>query len=128
MTVDEQALQALRDGHMAQLRHECSRDLYRRLTAACEDRPGGIQAADQDMIFDACFQEDVKADLREDIIRRGSVCKVINGRQQFLKENASVAQLRAYNESQRKLFAELRITPAKRGAADATGDDDFDAL
>lgn len=128
MTVDNERLKALRERHRKQLRHGCSLDLYDRLTAACEDRPGGIQAADQDMIFDACFAEDIKTDLRKDIVGRGAVCDVINGKQRFKKENPSVAQLRAYTESQRKLFGDLRITPAKRGAADAAGDDDFDLL
>lgn len=128
MTVDNDVLDRLRESHLAQLRHSGSKDLYMRLTAACEDRPGGIQAADQDMIFDACFAEDIKTDLRKDIAGRGAVCDVINGKQRFKKENPSVSQLRAYTESQRKLFGDLRVTPAKRGAADAAGDDDFDLL
>lgn len=119
--------EALAARHMESLRNEASRELYERLCAACEMREGGLAAADQDMIFDACVAEDIKNDLRADIVRRGIVYTVRNGRQEFKKENGSVSQLRAYCETQRKLFSELRVTPAKRGAEETAGDD-FDTL
>ena len=119
--------EALMRAHMDALRHECARAMYARLCAACEKREGGLAACDQDMIFDACYAEDVKQALREDIRSRGVVATVYNGRQKYAKENKSVTQLRAYTDAQRKLFGELRITPAKRGAPETEGDA-FDAL
>ena len=119
--------EALKKWHMDTLHSDCARNLYDRLCAACERRPGGMTDADQDLIYDACFMEDVKADLRADIQRRGVVATVRNGYQEFKKDNKSVTQLRSYMDSQRKILAELRITPAKRNAQ-AVMDDAFDAM
>ena len=44
------------------------------------------------------------------------------------QENKSLAQLRGYVESQRKLLAELRLTPNGRKAASVDLDDDFDSF
>lgn len=117
----------LKAWHLKNLHYNCSKSLYERLCAACEKRPGGVTDADQDLIYDACFMEDVKEGLRDDILGRGAVATIRNGSQVFKKDNKSVTQLRAYMDSQRKMFAELRITPAKRGAAEAA-EDSFDAM
>lgn len=117
----------LKAWHMKNLKFECSKRLYDRLCAACEGRKGGIKMADQDMIFDACTTEDIKERLRLDILGRGVVCSTYNGGQQYTKENKSVGQLRAYIDAQRKIFSDLRITPARRGE-EAAAESDFDAL
>lgn len=117
----------LREWHLAQLKTRCAADLYERLCRACENRPGGIRDCDQDLIFDACTTEDIKEQLRMDIKDRGVIALTINGGQRFAKENKSVALLRGYLDSQRKIYSDLRITPAKRGE-DAMGEDDFDQL
>ena len=118
----------LKEWHMKNLKCECSRLLYDRLCAACEGREGGLIACDQDLIYDACVAEDVKEQLRADIRGRGVVVGIYNGGQSYSKENKSVTQLRAYTDAQRKILSELKITPAKRGAAAAGGEDAFDAM
>ena len=117
----------LKEWHLKQLTTSCAQALYARLCAACDSRPGGIRDCDQDLIFDACVTEDIKEELRRDIRRRGVVTMTRNGGQQFAKENKSVALLRGYQDSQRKIYSDLRITPAKRGEEAVSGDD-FDAL
>lgn len=117
----------LREWHLEQLKNKCAIALYDRLCKACESRPGGIRDCDQDLIFDACTTEDIKEQLRQDIKHRGVIAVTRNGGQQFAKENKSVALLRGYLDSQRKIYSDLRITPAKRGE-DAMGEDDFDQL
>lgn len=117
----------LRDWHLTQLKTTCAAALYDRLCAACEKRPGGIRDCDQDLIFDACTTEDIKEQLRRDIKDRGVIALTINGGQRFAKENKSVALLRGYLDSQRKIYSDLRITPAKRGEEEAA-DTDFDDL
>lgn len=120
----------LKAWHLKQLRYECSKNLYDRLISACEGRPGGLQGCDQDMVFDACTAEDVKNALREDVLLRGPVIHIQNGGQRYQKENKSVSLLRAYIESQRKIFSDLRLTPAKRNAeeTDMPEPDEFDKL
>lgn len=117
----------LKKWHIENLKHDCSKKLYERLCQACEGRKGGMQMCDQDMIFDACTMEDIKERLRLDILGRGVICTTYNGGQQYSKENKSVGQLRAYTDAQRKLFSDLRITPARRGE-EAAAESAFDAL
>ena len=123
--------QALSDAHKARLRSEEARRIYDRTLAACLARPGGMTPADQDMIFDLCAAEDVKAALREDIARRGVTPEIRNGRQRFAKENPSVAALLRYSEYQRRLRGDLKILPRKKAEEEDEGEeeeDDFDRL
>lgn len=117
----------LRKWHLEQLKTKCAIALYDRLCKACESRKGGMIHCDQDLIFDACTTEDIKEQLRQDIKHRGVIAVTVNGGQRYSKENKSVALLRGYLDSQRKIYSDLRITPAKRGEEEAA-DSDFDAL
>ena len=90
--------------------------MYDRTLALCQERPDGARDADLDMIFDLCFAEDVKHDLQEDIRKRGVTVTSRNGRETYVKENPSMARLCRYAELQRKIRADLKITPAKRAA------------
>ena len=62
----------------------------------------------------------------------GVVVETRNGRQVFAKENPSMARLCRYTELQRKIRADLKITPAKRAAPEEEEpeeeEDAFDAL
>lgn len=109
-TIDE----ALRQRHLAALATPEGREMYERTIAQCFLRPGGVTATDQDMIYDLCSAEDMKQALAADIKKRGAVVETRNGRQVFHKENPSMARMCRYTELQRKIRADLKITPAKR--------------
>lgn len=120
----------LRRNHLAALAEEASRQMYDRVLAQCRDRPGGLRASDQDMIFDLCQAEDVKTALREDIRKRGVMVETRNGRQVFKKENPAMARMCRYAELQRKIRADLGLIvkrPADAAAAQEE-EDDFGAF
>ena len=124
---------SLRQRHLEQLKYPESREMYDRTLALCQERPDGARNADLDMIFDLCFAEDVKHDLQEDIRKRGVTVTSRNGRETYVKENPSMARLCRYAELQRKLRADLKITPATRAAQEEEEmpeeeEDAFDAL
>ena len=118
----------LKKEHWRKITDPDARRMYGRLCDACERRPGGITDADQMIVADVCYMEQVKAVLQKDIAERGIGKEVRNGRQTYWQDNRSLAHLRAYSESQRKLLAELRLTPNGRKAASVEIDDDFDSF
>lgn len=110
---------ALRQRHLSLLASAESREMYDRTLSQCLEKPGGVTGTDQDMIFDLCSAEDIKQELALDIKKRGVVVETRNGRQVFKKENPSMARMCRYTELQRKIRADLKITPAKRAPAEA---------
>lgn len=96
------------------------------LEAAVAKRDGEASDASLMLIADYCRAEMLKNMLNRDILERGVVNRVSNYRQSFSKPNPSVAQLRAVVEQQRKILAELRLTPVSNKAQQAPLDDDFD--
>lgn len=118
---------ALREKHLQQLQSQESREMYDRTLAQCLDRPGGLTATDQDMIFDLCSAEDIKLALAEDIRKRGVVVETRNGRQVFRKENPSMARMCRYAELQRKIRTDLGITPGKRRAEEEKAPEEEEA-
>ena len=66
--------------------------------------------------------------LVEDIATRGIGQERYNGRQKYWQDNKSLAHLRSYCDQQRKLLAELRLTPNGRRAESIDIDDDFDSF
>ena len=118
----------LQKEHWRQITDPDARRMYGRLCEACEGRPGGITDADQMIVADVCYAEQIKGLLRADIAERGIGKEVRNGRQTYWQDNKSLAQLRGFTESQRKLLAELRLTPNGRKAASVELDDDFDSF
>ena len=116
----------LREEHFQQITSERARGMYDRLCDACGKRESGLEDADQYLIRDVCFCEQVKGTLMDDIVERGVGHERINGRQRYYAENKSLSQLRAYCESQRRLLNELRLTPAGRRAASVEIEDDFE--
>ena len=120
--IDEQ----LREQHYQRVTNEAARGMYERLCAACEQRPGGLSGADQMLIGDVAFAEQIKQLLMDDIAARGLSMKRYNGRQEYWQENRSPAQYRAYCDQQRKMLAELKLTPASRKAEQVVLEDEFD--
>jgi len=118
----------LKKEHWQRITDPDARRMYGRLCDACEKRAGGITDADQMIVADIAYAEQIKGILQADIAERGIGKEVRNGRQVYWQDNKSLAHLRAYSESQRKLLNELRLTPAGRKAASVDLDDDFDSF
>ena len=118
----------LKKEHWQRITDPDARRMYGRLCDACERRPGGITDADQMIVADISYMEQIKGILQQDIAERGIGKEVRNGRQTYWQDNKSLAHLRAYSESQRKLLAELRLTPNGRKAASVELDDDFETF
>lgn len=118
----------LKKEHWTRITNPDARRMYGRLCEACEKRAGGITDADQMIVADVAYAEQIKGLLQKDIAERGIGQERYNGRQKYWAENKSLAQLRAFTESQRKLLAELRLTPNGRRAASVEIDDEFDSF
>lgn len=116
----------MRTEHFGRIQSEAARAMYDRLCAACEQRPGGMTDAEQMIVMDIAFEEQLKQLLMDDIVRRGLGQERYNGRQKYYQENRSPAQYRAFCDQQRKQLAELRLTPASRKAEQVQLEDDFD--
>ncbi len=116
----------MRSEHFGRIQSEAARAMYDRLCAACEQRPGGMTDAEQMIVMDIAFEEQLKQLLMDDIVRRGLGQERYNGRQKYYQENRSPAQYRAFCDQQRKQLAELRLTPASRKAEQVQLEDDFD--
>ena len=114
--------------HWLQITDEHARSMYRRLCDACEKRQDGITDADQMLVADVAYAEQLKGMYAADIAERGLGTERSNGRQRYWQENKSPAQIRALSEQQRKHLSELKLTPAGRKAASVEIDDDFDAF
>ena len=113
--------------HYQRITDQTARRMYNRLCDACEARAGGMTDADQMLVADVAYAEQMKQALMEDIQQRGFGTERRNGRQVYWQESKSPAQLRAFSELQRKHLAELKLTPAGRKAEDGKIDDDFDS-
>lgn len=120
--------EALREEHLARISSERARAMYDRLCDACDRRADGVTDADQMIVADICYEEQIKELFQEDIRERGIGQERSNGRQRYWQDNKSVAQYRAYSDQQRKQLAELRLTPVRRGAQQVDIEDDFDSF
>lgn len=120
--------ETLKREHWQRITEKRARRMYERLCEACEKRPDGMMDQDQMMVADIAFAEQIKEKLEEDIRVRGIGKEMRNGRQVYWADNKSMGHLRSYTESQRKLLAELKLTPNKRKAASVEIDDDFDSF
>lgn len=118
----------LREEHLRGITNERARLVYDKLCEACDRREGGMEDADQMLVADIAYAEQMKQMLMDDIAQRGLGQERRNGRQMYWAENKSPAQLRAYMEQQRKHLGELKLTPGKRGAAEVPVDDEFDSF
>ncbi len=112
--------------HFRRITDPSARRMYNRLCDACEMREDGMTDADQILVADVAYTEQVKQLLIADIEKRGIGEERRNGRQVYWADNKSIPQLRACSEQQRKHLAELKLTPSKRHAAAVELDDDFD--
>lgn len=118
----------LRTEHLTRITDPRAQGVYDRLCAACDERQGGMSDADQMIVADIAYEEQIKGLLMDDIAKRGLGQERSNGRQRYYQENRSPSQYRAYVDQQRKQLAELRLTPASRKAEQITIEDDFDAF
>lgn len=111
--------------HMEQITDPVAVGYYTRLCAACETRPEGMSDQDQMLVADIATLEQLKQQLYADIRLRGVVEDWHNGRQRMKRENKSIQSARMLMEQQRKILAELRLTPNSRKAAPILVDDEF---
>ena len=118
----------LRDMHFEKITSEKARRVYDTLCGACDRRMDGMTDADQMLVSDYAYAEQVKEVLMDDIAQRGIGQERHNGRQKYWQDNKSLAHLRSYCDQQRKLLAELRLTPNGRKAESVNIDDDFDSF
>ena len=121
----------LREEHLRRITDEKARAVYDFLCEACEKRPGGngMEDADQMLVYSYARAEDIKQMCIDDIAQRGLGCERSNGRQRYWQENKAVGHERSSAEQQRKLLAELRLTPSARKAAPMSIDEgDFDSF
>ena len=118
----------MREEHLAQMSSERARAMYDRLCDGCDRRADGLTDADQMIVADICYEEQIKEMFQKDIAERGIGQERYNGRQKYWQDNKSIAQYRAYSDQQRKQLAELRLTPARRGAQQVTIEDEFDSF
>lgn len=118
--------ESMRDEHYLQITDEKARAAYITLCDACDRRPDGLTDADQMLIRDYCCFEQIKLMAMADILTNGLGHERTNGRQRYYQENKNLALYRNYSDNQRKILAELKLTPATRKAASVDIDDDFD--
>ena len=118
--------ETLRDEHFERIANEKARHMYDYLCDACDKRAGGIPDADQMLVADYAYAEQVKGILMEDIEKRGIGQERSNGRQKYWQDNKSLAHFRSYCDQQRKQLAELRLTPNGRKAESVDLNDEFD--
>ena len=116
----------LRESCFGRVTDEKARRVYDLICDACETRENGMTDADQMLVGDYAYAEQIKQMLQDDISERGLGQERSNGRQRYWQENKSPSQFRAYCEQQRKILAELRLTPAGRKAEKVDLGDDFD--
>ena len=119
---------AMQREHWKRIENDDARRMYKRLCDACEKRADGMTDADQMLVADVAFAEQIKQQLMDDVAERGIGQERYNGRQKYWQENKSLAQYRAFAEQQRKHLGELKLTAAKRQAAPVEIDDDFDTF
>ncbi len=112
-----------------QLREEKAQKMY---TALCGEylRVHGVDVIPDSslaLLTDICMAEQIKTRLLQEIEKR-PIDHVRNGRQEYWKPNAAIAEVNRLSATQRRNLAELKLTPASRkGAADAPADDEFTA-
>ena len=105
----------LRMQHIARSTDENAEEYIRMYDELCSELThmyGTLTAAAQSIIADVVYLEQTKAALIVDIAKRGVSTMVYNGRQHYLQANKSVGAYKGACEQQRKLYNELRLTPA----------------
>lgn len=117
----------LRKEHLTRYTDEKYTLLYDGLCAEYERTQGTLTGAAQNIIADIVYQEQLKDAFIADINANGLSRKAYNGRQYYWQDNKCVGAYKASCEQQRKLYAELRLTPAsaKMGVLGAAAEDEF---
>lgn len=118
----------LKNHHFEMLTDEHARHVYDMLAEACDGRANGLTDADQLLIADYCFAEQMKAQLKADIAERGIGKMCHNGRQTYWKTNESIKECRDQVKLQALLLGELKLTAKARKAEPAEVGDDFDSF
>lgn len=122
--------ETLRTEHVTRFVEDKYVRLYDALCAEYERTQGALTGATQGIVADIVYQEQLKAALIRDINENGLGRKAYNGRQYYWQDNKSVGAYKGACEQQRKLYAELRLTPAssKLGVIGAAAEDEFNTF
>ena len=121
--------QQLRDMCLSQVSNRHAIALYDSL---CAQLGPALTTGAQHIIGDIAILEQFKQDLYADIKDRGTVSDFKNGRQTMKIVNKSGPQIRLYMDQQRKLLAELKLTPSSLSVKSSSSQggpamkDDFD--
>lgn len=115
--------EAMKASHYELITDEHARALYESLCAECAKAHGALSLGAQSIIGDIAMMEQEKRRLYEDIAKRGVTERVKNGKQDFTRENKSIAGARALADQQRKHLNELKLTPASQKAATSASDE-----
>ncbi|HIU45810.1 MAG TPA: P27 family phage terminase small subunit [Candidatus Fimadaptatus faecigallinarum] len=119
----------LRSEHIARFADEKYVAMYDALCEQLCRTVGAVSTAMQNIVADIVYLEQTKETLIADIRQNGVTRKSYNGRQYYYQENKSVGQYKTVTEQQRKLYAELKLTPASTGMQIAsTIQDEFNAF
>ena len=112
--------------HFEMIKDEHARALYESLCAECARAHGALSPGAQSIIGDIAMMEQEKRRLYEDIASRGINVRVKNGKQDFYRENKSIAAARALADQQRRHLNELKLTPASQKTGSASQGDEFE--
>lgn len=112
--------------HYELITDEHARALYENLCAECARVHGALSLGAQSIVGDIAMMEQEKRRLYEDVAHRGVNERVKNGKQDFYRENKSIAGARALADQQRKHLNELKLTPASQKAGTGSQGDDFE--
>lgn len=117
--------EALKARHYELITDTHARALYENLCRECAQIHGSVSLGAQSIIGDIAMMEQEKRRLYEDVAQRGVSERVRNGKQDFYRENKSIAGARALADQQRRHLSELKLTPASQKTVSA-GADDFE--
>lgn len=107
---------------------ERARAVYDMLCRACENRDDGMTDADQLLVGDYAYAEQLKRLHREDVLKRGIGKNYSNGRQSYYKENPSIKEIRDQTKLQADILDRLKLSAKARKATPGDIDDDFDTF
>ena len=114
----------LREEHLRRITDEKARAVYDFLCEACEKRPGGngMEDADQMLVADYCYAEQLKGMLQADIAERGIL--IFDARRGLDVENCSISARVRVSAQMDRLYKALGFQELAQRNQAPDGDDD----
>jgi P27 family predicted phage terminase small subunit len=108
------------------IKHKEAKKMFEIITQELE-KEGNLNDRTLMIVDNMVLLEQLKQEHFEDIKQRGVVEHFVNGSQEFFRENKSVDKILKIVEQQRKLQAELKLTPASdKRVSEVVAVDDFE--